>query len=136
MSQRGVIQAEKILSARHGTMESTAYLEFDFPYSLLTRLLVSEIVPLQAKIKAIESWRHELAESRSFDPHARELQARLAIASRVLRTQRLKQVTMKTANWINDRLRQPWDWLRKNTDCPGQGFAHPGPIGTLQKLKR
>src|SRR5262245_16175027 len=55
------------------------------PLALLERLLASKIVPRDAKLAAIERWRHELAEARSLDPFRRKLDERLAEASRSLR---------------------------------------------------
>jgi hypothetical protein len=54
--------------------------KFDLPLALLDRLLASRIVPHQAKIEAIDRWRDELIEAKSIDPHASELEERLAMA--------------------------------------------------------
>jgi len=71
--------------------------EFDLPPSILDRLLASEIVPLAAKIKAVESWRLEVAEAHSRNPNTLALQRRLAAASRLLRRQKWKSIVRKTA---------------------------------------
>ena len=52
-------------------------MRFDLPIPLLDRLLASCIVPLEAKIRAIDSWRDELIKANSVDPHVLELQERL-----------------------------------------------------------
>jgi len=52
--------------------------------SLVDRLLASKLVPWDAKVAAIESWRHELASSRNRDSFHRQLELRLAVASRLL----------------------------------------------------
>jgi hypothetical protein len=51
---------------------------------LLDRLLKSTIVPREAKVAAIESWRVELGSARARDAFHRELERRLAEASRLL----------------------------------------------------
>ncbi len=53
---------------------------------LLDRLIASTLVPPEAKVAAIESWRNELASTRVRDAIHRELERRLAEASRRLRT--------------------------------------------------
>jgi hypothetical protein len=57
-----------------------AMAKFDLPLPLLDRLLASRVVPLQAKINAIDRWRDELTEADSIDPRVRELENRLAMA--------------------------------------------------------
>jgi hypothetical protein len=51
---------------------------------LLKRLLASRLVPREAKLAAIESWRRELAALASRAPFHRELEHRLAQASKLL----------------------------------------------------
>jgi hypothetical protein len=52
----------------------------NLPLSLLDRLLASEIVPLEAKLSAIESWRRELADAAPPDTMLDALSSRLAHA--------------------------------------------------------
>ena len=51
---------------------------------LLKRLLASRLVPCEAKLAAIESWRRELAALAWRGPFHRQLEHRLARASRLL----------------------------------------------------
>ena len=51
---------------------------------LVDRLLASTIVPREAKLAAVESWRRELASMRDKRHDCRRLERRLAAASRVL----------------------------------------------------
>jgi hypothetical protein len=51
---------------------------------LVDRLLASRIVPREAKLAAVESWRRELAAMRSMSQDCRRLERRLAAASRAL----------------------------------------------------
>jgi hypothetical protein len=51
---------------------------------LVDRLLASRIVPREAKLAAVESWRRELASMRDKRQDCRRLERRLAAASRVL----------------------------------------------------
>jgi len=51
---------------------------------LVDRLLASTIVPPEAKLAAVESWRRELASMRDKRHDCRRLERRLAAASRVL----------------------------------------------------
>jgi hypothetical protein len=51
---------------------------------LVDRLLASTIVPREAKLAAVESWRRELASVRDKRQDCRRLERRLAAASRVL----------------------------------------------------
>ena len=51
---------------------------------LVDRLLASTIVPREAKLAAVESWRRELASIRDKRQDCRRLERRLAAASRVL----------------------------------------------------
>ena len=51
---------------------------------LVDRLLASRIVPRDAKLAAVESWRRELASMRDKRQDCRRLERRLAAASRVL----------------------------------------------------
>ena len=51
---------------------------------LIDRLLASTIVPREAKLAAVESWRRELASMRGKRQDCRRLERRLAAASRVL----------------------------------------------------
>ena len=51
---------------------------------LVDRLLASTIVPREAKLAAVESWRRELASMRDKRRDCRRLERRLAAASRVL----------------------------------------------------
>ena len=51
---------------------------------LIDRLLASTIVPREAKLAAVESWRRELATMRDKRQDCRRLERRLAAASRVL----------------------------------------------------
>jgi hypothetical protein len=51
---------------------------------LVDRLLTSRIVPREAKLAAVESWRRELASMRNDRQDCRRLERRLAAASRVL----------------------------------------------------
>jgi hypothetical protein len=51
---------------------------------LVDRLLASTIVPREAKLAAVESWRRELAAMRDKRHDCRRLERRLAAASRVL----------------------------------------------------
>jgi hypothetical protein len=91
---------------RAGTVgTANAKFELDFPAPLLDRLLASRIVPRRAKIAAIESWRHELAEFHSHDPRARELDRRLAKAQRVLKRRTLASVVAQTANLVGGLVR-------------------------------
>jgi hypothetical protein len=62
--------------------------KFNLPLSLLDRLLKSTVVPLEAKIKAVERWRLEIAEAHSSAPAIRELRSRLAHARHFLELQR------------------------------------------------
>ena len=55
---------------------------------LVDRLLASTIVPREAKLAAVESWRRELASMRDKRHDCRRLERRLAAASRVLATPR------------------------------------------------
>jgi hypothetical protein len=89
---------------RRDGMQAT---EFDFPRPLLDRLLASEIVPLQAKIEAIRSWRGELAQAHSLDPRTRELQHCLAKAHWLLRRQRLTSAVAAAAARISQLIRFP-----------------------------
>jgi hypothetical protein len=52
--------------------------------SLLDRLLASTLVPREAKVAAIESWQRELAQAPIRDALHRQLEQRLAEASRLL----------------------------------------------------
>ncbi len=54
------------------------------PIDLVDRLLASTIVPREAKLAAVESWRRELASMRDQRLDCRRLERRLAAASRVL----------------------------------------------------
>ena len=60
-------------------------MKLDLPIPLLDRLLASRIVPLQAKIRAIDSWQDELTEANSDDPRVLELRERLAMAHAFLK---------------------------------------------------
>jgi len=51
---------------------------------LVDRLLASTIVPREAKLAAVESWRRELASMHDKRQDCRRLERRLAAASRVL----------------------------------------------------
>ena len=51
---------------------------------LVDRLLASTIVPREAKLAAVESWRRELASMGDKRQDCRRLERRLAAASRVL----------------------------------------------------
>jgi hypothetical protein len=51
---------------------------------LVDRLLASQLVPCEAKLAAIESWRRELAGMRDKPFDCRRLEQRLAAASRAL----------------------------------------------------
>jgi hypothetical protein len=51
---------------------------------LVDRLLASTIVPREAKLAAVESWRRELAGMRDKHHECRQLEQRLAAASRTL----------------------------------------------------
>ena len=51
---------------------------------LIDRLLASTLVPRDAKLAAIESWRCELASTREKHPDGWRLERRLAAASRML----------------------------------------------------
>ena len=51
---------------------------------LVNRLLASTLVPRDAKLAAVESWRRELAAMRGKRDDCRRLERRLAAASRVL----------------------------------------------------
>jgi hypothetical protein len=51
---------------------------------LVDRLLASTIVPREAKLAAVESWRRELAGMRDKHYECRQLERRLAAASRML----------------------------------------------------
>jgi hypothetical protein len=51
---------------------------------LVDRLLASTIVPREAKLAAVESWRRELASMRDKRQDCRLLERRLAAASRAL----------------------------------------------------
>jgi hypothetical protein len=51
---------------------------------LVDRLLASTLVPRDAKLAAIESWRRELAMTREKHLDGRRLERRLAAASRML----------------------------------------------------
>jgi hypothetical protein len=53
-------------------------------YALLNRLLASRLVPREAKLAAIESWRRELAATSVRGPFHRRLERRLAEASDML----------------------------------------------------
>jgi len=53
---------------------------------LIDRLLASRLVPRDAKLAAIESWRRELATMREKHFDCRRLEQRLAAASRMLAT--------------------------------------------------
>jgi hypothetical protein len=85
-------------AAQHSAPKGDAGTAVDLPPVILERLLASRIVPLDAKLKAIESWRREVAESR--DPQARELERRLAAAYRSLQFQRLKAPASALAGWF------------------------------------
>jgi hypothetical protein len=52
--------------------------------ALIDRLLASTIVPREAKLAAVESWRRELASMRDKRQDCRLLEQRLAAASRAL----------------------------------------------------
>jgi len=52
--------------------------------ALVDRLLASTIVPREAKLAAVESWRRELAGMRDKHYECRRLEQRLAAASRML----------------------------------------------------
>ena len=52
--------------------------------ALVNRLLASRVVPRDAKLAAIESWRRELALASSRGPLHHRLERRLAEASRLL----------------------------------------------------
>jgi hypothetical protein len=52
--------------------------------TLVDRLLASTLVPREAKVAAIESWRRELASAPVQDALHRQLEQRLAEASRLL----------------------------------------------------
>jgi hypothetical protein len=56
--------------------------------ALVDRLLASTIVPREAKLAAVESWRRELAAMRDKRQDCRRLERRLAAASRVLAPRR------------------------------------------------
>jgi hypothetical protein len=51
---------------------------------LVDRLLASRLVPREAKLAAVESWRRELAAMRDKRQDCRRLERRLAAASRML----------------------------------------------------
>ena len=51
---------------------------------LVDRLLASTIVPREAKLAAVESWRRELAAMRDKHYECRRIERRLAAASRAL----------------------------------------------------
>jgi hypothetical protein len=51
---------------------------------LVDRLLASQLVPREAKLAAVESWRRELAGMRDKPLDCRRLERRLAAASRAL----------------------------------------------------
>jgi hypothetical protein len=51
---------------------------------LVDRLLASRLVPREAKLAAVESWRRELASMRDKRAECRRLERRLAAASRAL----------------------------------------------------
>jgi hypothetical protein len=51
---------------------------------LVDRLLASRLVPREAKLAAVESWRRELAAMRDKHQDCRRLERRLAAASRAL----------------------------------------------------
>ena len=55
---------------------------------LVDRLLASRLVPREAKLAAVESWRDELASMRDTRPDFRRLEQRLAAASRMLAARR------------------------------------------------
>ena len=57
-------------------------------HALLNRLLASRVVPREAKLAAIESWRRELAAMSLRGPFHRQLERRLAQASHMLASQR------------------------------------------------
>jgi hypothetical protein len=97
---------------------SRSYDEFDFPLSILARLLASEIVPLKAKIKAVESWRREVAEARSNAPGTCKLEKHLATASRFLKQQRLKSMVLRALCWSIGCLR--WRWTERTTRSGGR----------------
>jgi len=69
------------------------------PLALLDRLLASTIVPREAKLAAIERWRNELSELRAPDAFHRQLEARLAQASRSLRAPLLRSVEAVRRYW-------------------------------------
>lgn len=80
--------------------------EFDFPPLILDRLLASEIVPFEAKVKAVDSWRRELAGTHSNAPGIRELERRLARASRVLKWQRASKWSKIGLRWLTGRMKK------------------------------
>jgi hypothetical protein len=51
---------------------------------LVDRLLASRLVPREAKLAAVESWRRELAATRDKRQDCRRVERRLAAASRML----------------------------------------------------
>jgi hypothetical protein len=53
-------------------------------FDLVDRLLASRLVPREAKLAAIESWRSELAAMRDKRQDCQRLERRLAAASRAL----------------------------------------------------
>jgi hypothetical protein len=54
------------------------------PLTLLDRLIASRLVPLDAKLAAIEGWRRELATLRSLNPMQAQLYQRLTRARQKL----------------------------------------------------
>jgi hypothetical protein len=56
--------------------------------SLVDRLLASRLVPREAKLAAIESWRRELASAALHSPFHHQLEHRLAEASTLLASPR------------------------------------------------
>ena len=56
--------------------------------SLVNRLLASRVVPREAKLAAIESWRRELASACLRGPLHHQIEQRLAEASRLLASPR------------------------------------------------
>jgi len=57
----------------------------NLPLTLLDRLLGSAVVPLEAKLKAIESWRRELADAALSEPALDAVASRLVHADTYLR---------------------------------------------------
>ena len=100
----------------------------DFPPELLERLLASRIVPVQAKIEAIQSWRRELAEADCHDVRVHELEEGLARAERMLKRQTFRSLVAGAASRIRGLIepqprhtglaRQPAYALRNNRQFP------------------